>query len=230
MIIGLGVVHRQVGWIDTWGSILQLSHSLRSRAQHVFARSADASIAHARNMVCRQLLAQQSDVIVLVDDDQLVTIEMVDRLLALNVPFASGLYISRGTPTRAVAIHRTPEDGPCSYRTLNVQEIDGQQPLEVDAVGMGLVVIRREVFEKTTDPWFTCGQGIGRPDIVREDMSFCEQVRGVGIPIVVDPTVRVPHLGMKAVIPGPKGTVIICDTHEAIEMAAWPSSGAPHVS
>jgi len=67
--------------------------------------------------------------------------------------------------------------------------------MEVDAVGTGLIMIHREVFEKMPPPWF---EGFMREEsgvIHSEDMVFCKKARELGYKIITRfPTDLVRHL------------------------------------
>ncbi len=67
--------------------------------------------------------------------------------------------------------------------------------IEVDAVGMGCTLIRREVFERLKRPWFAF-----EPDPkdgerwTGEDMSFCRKVQEAGFRIHAAPAMKCGHM------------------------------------
>jgi hypothetical protein len=72
-------------------------------------------------------------------------------------------------------------------------EING--PMEVDAVGTGLMLISRKVFEEMNYPWF---EGYWRDDVVGEDMIFCKKAKDLGFKIGITQTMpEVDHLEVK---------------------------------
>lgn len=119
-----------------------------------------------------------------IDDDMLVPPNGLLRLLSHNVPIVGGLYFQR-----------TPPHLPVAYR-----HVEGNQwvPVtefcaglqEVDALGFGFMLVKREVFERMDRPWFEFSDRMG------EDMYFCQQAKALGYPILVDADLKCRHLAM----------------------------------
>jgi GT2 family glycosyltransferase len=71
------------------------------------------------------------------------------------------------------------------YKPVLHYEKDALQ--QVDAIGSGCMLVKREAFEKIPKPWFY-STGIG------EDIMFCLRAKRHGVPVYVDTRVKVPHL------------------------------------
>lgn len=167
-------------------------------------------------------LAYWDDDILLPDHDALL------RLLSHRLPVCGGLYVVREAPFLPVAGRElSPPGAPGPHRGVNLRAF--QQGLqEVDSLGTGLMVIRRDVLEalapeRTGAPWFnyTCRPGPYMPvppvaerttdvpdpapppieveDDWPEDFAFCERARLAGFPIVLDFSVWGHHLLLRPV-------------------------------
>jgi hypothetical protein len=78
-----------------------------------------------------------------------------------------------------------------------------KKPFEVRGVGFGFLAVKQGVFEKIKRPWFSqieveveneeTGEIEYKFPLMGEDLSWCEKVHRMGIPIMVDPLVRVNH-------------------------------------
>jgi hypothetical protein len=75
---------------------------------------------------------------------------------------------------------------------------------EVDGIGMGLCLIRREVFEELEYPWFLEWSPIMRQDVHHfgEDLWFCDKCAKAGIPIHVADRAYVGHFGKQGFVVG----------------------------
>ena len=66
---------------------------------------------------------------------------------------------------------------------------------KVTAVGFGAVMIRKEVFEKVSQPWFDAGWG--PTGVVGEDVHFCVKAGDNGFETWVDHelSMHIKHIG-----------------------------------
>ncbi len=69
----------------------------------------------------------------------------------------------------------------------------GPKMFQVDAVGYGCLLARREVYEKLPHPWFKFDGG-------GEDIYFCVQAKKIGIEIWCDASYHCGHIGDQHVI------------------------------
>ena len=63
----------------------------------------------------------------------------------------------------------------------------------VDAVGMGCVLMKAEIFGRLDPPWFKCDDEY---EDYGEDIGFCRRAKEAGFGIVVHPGVVLGHLGI----------------------------------
>lgn len=119
--------------------------------------------------------------------------EAVRRLLACNVPIVSGLYRakkSKGNYPYAMWA-KNPTGG---YGYVDIPKWTGNF-IDVDAIGMGFCLTKREVWEKVPPPWFVWDK-----PTPSEDFVWCEKVRAAGYKIKVYTDVMLSHEGMMKVL------------------------------
>lgn len=142
-----------------------------------------------RNMIVRMMLEAGHDWLLFLDDDQIFHPSLLTDLLAHDVEIVGGLYLRRDEPFTANAyIGRTAQGG---FVPIDLNDYQGDELLEVDAVGTGAMLIRRGVFERMPEPWFVRGE-------MTEDLIFCAAQDGL---IYCDLGARVGHMTTVAVWP-----------------------------
>jgi hypothetical protein len=110
----------------------------------------------AREGAAQKLLESDCDALLFLDSDMMPTADMLMRLIEADKPLVS-----------ALAFRRVPGYEPCIFKELSNgdAEIYHDYPkglIEVAAVGMACTLIKREVFEKITQPWFILTEGSER--------------------------------------------------------------------
>jgi hypothetical protein len=68
---------------------------------------------------------------------------------------------------------------------------------QVDILGTGFMMVKREVFEKLERPWFQCYEKGGN---AREDIYFCLKCKEAGIPIYIDTGLHCGHVATPYII------------------------------
>ena len=119
----------------------------------------------------------------------------VDRLRALNLPFACGIYPWPGR--RGLVCEFPPGTEAVRFGT-------GGGRVPVVSCGLGFALIRREVFEAivqeappgTTATYFAIPNAeAGFAGRAAEDVAFCARVRGCGFEVVADTSIRLWRVG-----------------------------------
>ena len=119
------------------------------------------------------------------DDDHVFNPDMLVYLARHNVECVSALYYCR--TGRILPVAYVKDDDPDKYKHYPLLEVP-EAVFEVDAVGFGAFLMRREVLEKLEYPYFkfeNCG----------EDIYFCVNAREAGIKIWLDGSYRLGHIG-----------------------------------
>lgn len=123
-----------------------------------------------RNQAVKELLKSEATHLFFLDDDILCPKNIIDLLLAADKPVIGSL------------IHK--DDGsPLVWERY----LDGERPMyghpatgifQCHAVALGAMMIKREVFESMSDPWFFFERN-GRT----MDVNFCREARSAGIEV-----------------------------------------------
>jgi GT2 family glycosyltransferase len=148
-------------------------------------------IANQRQELVGEALNAGASHILFLDTDMRFPKNTIDRLLAHDKPIVAANYATRRLPIKTVAF-KTSTDWDCVYTT---EDKTGLEP--VAAVGMGVMLIKREVFEKIELPWFIIGYNPKTFEFSGEDIFFCRQAKKAGYDILIDHDLskEVKHIG-----------------------------------
>jgi hypothetical protein len=150
----------------------------------------------ARHKLADAAIKLNPDYLFWVDDDVIPPTDCLVRMLAHNLPFVSGLYFSRQAPYQPQMYHRVPEQG--GYAPI-VEYPHGL--VQADVVGAGCSLVAGDVYKRLAalpvryagdvplSPWYEFFTMQG------EDFYFCERLRDIGVPVMVDTTIQCVHLG-----------------------------------
>jgi len=162
-----------------------------------------------RNELVKEALKDPRTTHILFVDTDIVVEEPPDpnkalrMLLLCNAPIASGLYRARQKIGFYYAMWNKNPEGEGYLPTEKWTE--GANWIRADAIGLGFCLIKREVFEKISPPWFRWD----KPS-PSEDFYFCELLRKHGYEIRVLTDVKCSHIGTLKV--KPDGTITTLET------------------
>lgn len=145
----------------------------------------------------RQTLAEQSSQIaeytLWIDSDMQVPDDIYERLRAHNKDVVACTYSTRTEPCHTVAF--------TDLSTLEVQRLETHDggTYEVEAVGMGCMLMKNTVLDNLPKPWFSFGYHVNIDQFTGEDVFFCELLREFDYKIYVDTDISkaVYHYGIK---------------------------------
>ncbi|MBI2082284.1 MAG: hypothetical protein HYT76_01825 [Deltaproteobacteria bacterium] len=160
-----------------------------------------ALVDRARNHLVEQMLshANQFTHLFFLDADIAPRPDALAQLLSRNLPIVSGLYRKRTPPHEPMAFIKAKKGFiPISERGPALQE--------VDRVGGGCLLIRRDVFRKMKPPWFV--NGWTKKGHVSEDFYFCDKAHACGYKIFLDRETRPLHLQPVGIGTSPEGKMI----------------------
>ena len=141
----------------------------------------------------RWMLEADEDWLLMIDDDHVFAPDLLTRLLSHEKDIVAALCLRRDEPYGPFCFEKEPTPG--VYQPVNLHLHGPDELLKVRAVGTGAMLIRRQVFEKIADPWFTITDSSG------EDMRFCAEASRNGFEIYCDLGARIGHLTTAVVWP-----------------------------
>lgn len=135
-------------------------------------------------------------------NDQTKNTPVTDPNIALrilydtNMPIVSGLYRAKqkGGFGFAAWVKVQDKSQPRGWGYAPIASWNGNL-VQVDVVGLGFCLIKREVFEKMKPPWFKWDM----PDEVSEDFSFLQKAKEAGFDTHLFTDIKLRHLGDLAV-------------------------------
>jgi hypothetical protein len=177
-------------WTSSALALLGIFAALPPNSGMNFMPEAASSIAAKRTQLVEQMLdTPHFEWIAFIDSDMHPPANSVLRLLSHELDVVSALYMQRQPPY--VPAVRFLENGP-----PRPEEYQG--PAAVNAVGFGMIVIRRQVFERVPRPWFA--DDPNTPGL-NEDFHFCHRAREAGYKIHLDAALECGHVGSTIITP-----------------------------
>jgi len=149
-------------------------------------------IASQRMELARQALEEKADYLLWLDSDMRFPRETIGHLILRDKPIVAANYATRRMPVKPVAM--MDNDGEIG-RVYTAPDSEGLQP--VDYIGMGVMMVKREVFEKVEAPWFAIPYSTIGNHYIGEDVFFCRKAREAGYEVLVDHDLshQVKHIG-----------------------------------
>lgn len=157
----------------------------------------------ARNMVAEWVWQnpKKTDGVVWVDSDILPEPDSISRLLSLaqhfNYDVVSGLYYQRRPPHEPVVFQYNPD----KHIFKRAQTVLKGKVYRVDGIGFGFcytstkaiqAIREAKSFDSEHGEWFPDRRQV---DGFGEDLGFCYLAREAGVPIYIDTTNEVDHMG-----------------------------------
>lgn len=145
----------------------------------------------ARNRLVDAAIGGGFDWLLMLDDDQIVPHDLLQRLLAHNKDICGALYYQRGGQYHPVILKRIPQpDG--SFSTQFVRQNDPviTQPglHKVDIIGGGCMLFRVDIFRKLMPPYFESEHVLGT------DVNICTRFLDAGVDIYCDTSIELGHV------------------------------------
>lgn len=150
----------------------------------------------ARNEIVKRAAAKDADAILFLDNDLAVPLDLLQRLVAHNVPVVSALYFQKCPPYL-----------PLLYDWQSPEKIDieprldyGNGLVQCGAVGMGATLVTMDAIGKVLEWQIKNGEQRPAPFRVNapigEDIWFCAHARAAGVPVYCDTSIKIPHVGL----------------------------------
>lgn len=134
-----------------------------------------------------------------IDADVVPTVDAIKKLISYDLDVVSAAYKSREqSHTYTAGVFSKTENG--EFKDALKLQSDSEGLMEVDWVGGGCLLVKKEVLEKTPFPWFNypiaqiTKNGNVHRKLIFEDLGFCMNVKDAGFKIYVDCDTEVTHL------------------------------------
>jgi hypothetical protein len=147
-------------------------------------------IADQRTKLAQMAIESRSDYILFLDSDMRFPSDLLSEMVKHDKDIVACNYTTRRAPIKTVAFS--------DFASLQCIYSYGKSGLEeVDAVGMGAMLIKTEVFRKIPMPWFNISYLPSGKIYIGEDIYFCKLAQSHGYTVYIDHTLsqRVGHTG-----------------------------------
>ena len=149
-------------------------------------------IYHARDNLAKQAVEADVDKILWLDSDMVFHPSLLNKLLALDCDFATGLYFRRVPPFSPVLFEQLDIDEPAQKCTWREYTEIPDKPFKVAGCGFGGVLMSTDVILSMQIKFGHCFAPIGG---IGEDLAFCWRARQCGYDIICDPSITMGHCG-----------------------------------
>lgn len=157
---------------------------------HVFM-DASTILLTQRERLATMALECDAEYILWLDSDIVFPATTAARLLSHNEPIVAANYIRRQRPFKGVAYEKIGDwENPLPF------DIEDEL-VSVEGIGMGCMLVKTDIFQQITKPWFEFGWSPESNDFLGEDMLLCQKINSLGYEIKVDTQLsqELRHLG-----------------------------------
>ena len=147
-------------------------------------------IADQRAKLARMALQSGADYALFLDSDMRFPSYLLEKLVAHGKDIVACNYATRRLPVKTVAFSDF-----AALQCIYSHDRTGLE--EVDAIGMGAMLVKTEVFRKLPQPWFNVSYLPSGGMYVGEDIYFCKLAQAHGFKVLVDHDLSkdVKHIG-----------------------------------
>lgn len=176
--------------IQTVGSLLALDKPDGSEFYFV----SNSLVYDARNECVQNAINGGFDYVLFIDSDMVFPKDSIERLINRNVDIVTGVYYARrGNHFPVIFSKVRPKSFFRKQIATKIEKVD-KPFFEVAGCGMGLCLIKTEVFKKMyAKKW----EPFRPMRLLGEDLSFCYRASKLGYKIYADSTIELGHIGDK---------------------------------
>ncbi len=135
-------------------------------------------ICDGRENLVKEALAKPCDYLFWLDSDMRVPADALLQLLAHDQPIVAANYATRRHPTMPTAEIRD--------QGLVYSGADATGLVTVDRVGMGVMLVKADVYRQVPQPWHLIGYSPKSGNYSGEDVYFCRKAAQHGVAVQVD--------------------------------------------
>lgn len=167
------------------------AHTAGTEDRVLLFQSQGTLIVNQRSELAAGALQAGATHVLFLDADMRFPKDTIRRLLAADKPIVAANYSTRKLPLQPVAFA---DD---TTQTRVYTEPDSKGLRRVAAIGMGVMMVRAEVFQKMPKPWFHIHYSAGSGVYTGEDIWFCRGAREAGFEVWLDHDLsqQVRHIG-----------------------------------
>ncbi len=156
-----------------------------------FAFSEGTYLEKARNMIHEKFLKSNAKYLMMLDSDVLFPPNMLETLMAHNLPIVGGWYRDKKAEDHHPAVYDFVEDRNDGVAIFRHRKEPGTGLEKVSAMGAGCWLMTREVAEALGEEPY--GKNIAGGG---EDMKLCRRLMELNIPLHVNWSLNCAHLGV----------------------------------
>lgn len=176
-------------------SLVELTkfNTMNNLDTHVFMDASTVLLTQRENLAS-MALNLDAEYILWLDSDVVFPATTAVRLISHNKDVVAANYVRRQFPAKGVAYKKIGEwHNPLSFDISDTLE-------EVEGIGMGCMLMKTEIFNKISKPWFEFTWTPESNDFLGEDMNLCKKIKEAGYSINVDTVLsrELRHLGTYA--------------------------------
>ena len=160
---------------------------------HIVVAEEGYTIAENRNYMAVKALNNNSEYILMIDDDMTFQPDVLDKLIKNNKDIIGVSY----HPRTDMGDRLKWLDETHHINLETTKDPKYKDTFECHATGTGIVLIKCEVFKKMKRPWFMFEYYETGQCKLGEDWFFCREAKKEGFKIYTDPKLKVGHLGEK---------------------------------
>ena len=160
---------------------------------HLIVPSEGYSIAENRNYAAVQALNNNSDYLMMIDDDMIFEPDLLDKLIANNKDIIGVAYHPRSETGKIIKFL----DETHIVKLEETNDPKYKSTFECHATGTGIILIKCEVFKKVPRPWFMFEYYPTGQCKLGEDWYFARESKKAGFKIWTDPRIKIGHIGEK---------------------------------
>lgn len=154
-----------------------------------------------RNIIIQRATEKKYDYLFFADTDVLLPQDAIEKLLSLQQPIASGVYLGGqtfGKETKIAPVLYELTQNENYLKSVPINDVMEDLIYEIGASGMGCCLIRTEVLEKVKLRY-------SEKIMSGEDVLFCHDARKLGYRTFVNTSVRCTHMVPEGDITFPAG-------------------------
>ena len=160
---------------------------------HIIVAEEGYTIAENRNYIVVQALNNNSDYLLMIDDDMVFPPDLLDKLLVNDKDICGVAYHPRSETGQIIKFL----DETHIVKLEETNEPKYKDTFECMATGTGIILIKCEVFKKIPRPWFMFEYYDTGQCKLGEDWYFSKVAKQSGFSIWTDPKPKVGHIGSK---------------------------------